>query len=183
MLIFVEERFLPSRDQEEARYRMHRNTGEDSGYVAFLNQAVEAALSFLKPGMKGMDFGCGPVPTLSTLLEKCGMRCGNYDPLFFPRVPEGPHDFIFATECFEHFFSPDRELLKIKALLAPGGILTIMTEPWTCLDGFSTWPYARDATHVCFYHDRTMDWISEKYGFHRMPSCNARVSVMKSRDL
>jgi SAM-dependent methyltransferase len=181
LLIFVEERFLPTRGEEERRYRMHTNKLECPGYVGFLNQAVEQSLPWLKPGMHGLDYGCGPTPTLSVLLAERGFPCADYDPLFFPELPLGPFDFIFATECFEHFFSPDTELRRIKALLTPGGILTVMTQRWTSLEGFAVWPYARDRTHVCFYHAWTMEWICTRYGFSLLPSDHERVSVFQSR--
>jgi SAM-dependent methyltransferase len=180
LLIFVEERFLPTREEEERRYRLHTNGLECPGYAGFLNQAVEQSLQWLKPGMHGLDYGCGPAPVLSALLAERGFPCAYYDPLFFPELPQGPFDFIFATECFEHFFLPDKELRRIKTLLAPGGILTVMTERWTSFEEFASWPYARDRTHVCFYHARTMECICGRYGFSLSPSDHERVSVFQS---
>ncbi len=179
LLICVEERFRPTVKEEEERYRTHRNGVCHPGHVRFLNQALEQSLPHLDPGMSGLDYGCGPVPTLSVLLRDHGIICSDYDPIFFPNLPEGPFDFIYATECFEHFFSPDKELRRVQDLLAPGGILTIMTEQWATPEDFSAWHYARDLTHVSFYHARTIDFICSRYGFSRMESTNARVVVLK----
>jgi len=59
-LIFIEERFLPDPDSERKRYLEHENGPEFPGYVNFLYRAVNPALPFLTPGMRGLDYGCGP---------------------------------------------------------------------------------------------------------------------------
>jgi SAM-dependent methyltransferase len=164
-LIFTHTRFLPSKSEEENRYRQHNNGLHQKGYVTFLNKAIIPTLEFLKPGMKGLDYGCGPEPTLSKLLEQEGFTCDDYDPFFFPDLDqENRYDFIFATECFEHFFFPAKDLQKINRLLKENGILVIMTEQWQSMEDFKNWYYAKDSTHVSFYHQRTLNYIAEKLG-------------------
>lgn len=73
--------------------------------------------------MKGLDYGCGPVPLLSKIIGQMDMECDEYDPIFSPvQQLEQQYDFIFATECFEHFFLPAKELKQLKGLLNEGGI-------------------------------------------------------------
>ena len=129
--------------------------------------------------MSGLDYGCGPTPTLSGLLKTHELHCENYDPYFFPELPEGEFDFIFATEVIEHFFNPGQELLRIQGLLKPGGILTLMTELWDSVEKFSGWSYARDNTHVSFYHEKTMEYICTHYGFKKLSPGSTRVRVLK----
>jgi hypothetical protein len=178
-LIFMQREFLPERTAEKQRYQAHQNGPQDAGYVQFLNQAITPALPCLKSSMRGLDYGCGPAPTLSGLLKSHGLHCENYDPYFYPEFPEGHFDFIFATEVAEHYFHPAQELQRISALLKPGGILTIMTEPWVTLEGFSDWHYAKDVTHVSFYHAKTIAYICTRYGFEIINKNSHRVTVFR----
>lgn len=178
-LIFTETRFQPSKQSEKKRYLTHKNGIQYKGYVDFLNQAIEPALPLVSQNMQGLDFGCGPTPTLSVILEQKGFSCDDYDPIFFPELPDKEYDFIFATECFEHFFFPAKEIQHIKKLLKPTGVLIIMTEPWKSAEAFNSWYYAKDSTHVSFYHNHTFDFIGEKFGFEKLESENERVILFK----
>jgi len=157
----------------------HQNGLNDKGYVNFLNQAITPALPYLKSSMSGLDFGCGPTPTLSLLLGKQGLHCINYDPIFFPVLPNNQFNYIFVTEVAEHFFNPAADFLRICNLLVEGGILTIMTEPWLSLDGFAEWHYAKDITHVSFYNTKTIEYISGQFNFEILNREAGRVTVLK----
>lgn len=178
-LLFVEDAFLPMPGPEKERYAKHNNGPHDAGYVAFLRQALDPTLPLLRPEMRGLDYGCGHYPTLGTLLAAEGYACENYDYYFYPEMPEGPFDYLFATEVAEHFHRPARDWAKMAGLLKPGGLLTAMTAPWTTFEEFATWGYASDETHVCFYRGETFDWISGAYGFERLESGNPRVFLLR----
>jgi SAM-dependent methyltransferase len=178
-LIFVDSRDLISPVHEKARYLEHNNGIQFPGYVAFLNRAVEPALKLLLPNMKGLDYGCGPYPTLSILMERQGFTCDNYDPFFFPHLPQTTYDFIFATECFEHFYFPKEDLARISALLKPGGFLIVMTEPWLSVKDFKNWYYINDVTHVSFYNAATFDFICLKFGYKLCETVNSRVFILE----
>ena len=178
-LIFLDPGYFPEPSEEKAHYLTHKNGIQYRGYVRFLRQALDPTLPFLSDGDRGLDYGCGPVPTLSILAERAGYPCKDYDPLFFPELPVGPHDFIFATECFEHFFDPPKEMVKIRTLLSDNGILTIMTHCWESIPRFKTWKYARDPTHVCFYHMETLQYLSKQYGFEWLATDHKRVVVLR----
>ncbi len=180
-LIFVNPIDLISNAEEKKRYLEHNNGIQFPGYVAFLNWAVKPALTFLLPDMKRLDYGCGPAPTLSILLERQGFSCDNYDPFFFPELPQSTYDFIFATECFEHFYYPKAELKRICALLKPGGFLIVMTEPWPSVEAFRNWYYINDVTHVSFYHTATFEFICREYGFMMHETDNSRVFILEKR--
>lgn len=164
-LVFKDPKSLPSQSEEKERYLEHNNDESSKGYVDFLNKAVKPTLDFLDPGMEGLDFGCGPNPVLSQIVTEAGYGCANYDPLFFPELPDERLDFIFATECFEHFFHPSKEMRLITALLRPGGILTIMTNRWSELEKVSDWWYVRDKTHVVFYHQKSFEYLCKTFGY------------------
>ena len=179
MLVFVGSAFHPLSAEAEERYRKHENSKHDDGYVSFLMQAITPALPFLDTQMVGLDYGCGPTPTLSHLMDDRGFNCENYDPIFFPILSDRLYDFIFSTECFEHFISPKSDITKVLSLLKPGGLLVVMTDTWTALEGFNQWYYTRDFTHVSFYHKNTFDYICLTFNLTLLSTMGTRVFVMR----
>jgi SAM-dependent methyltransferase len=177
-LIFADPEHHLAPAAEKAFYSTHENGIGNPGYVDFLNRVVQPMLLHLDRGMRGLDYGCGPGPTLSLLLKQQGIACEDYDPFFLDRPLRPPYDFIFSTECFEHFRRPKVEIQRIISLLKPGGLLGIMTERWTTLEGFANWYYTRDPTHVCFYHERTIEFLCERYGFAPLWMDANRVAIL-----
>lgn len=178
-LIFLLPENLLTTKQEKDRYRHHKNGIEFPGYVKFLTQAVEPALGYLKPGMECLDFGCGPDPTLSTLVIRKGLDCDDYDPLFFPELPDQKYNAIFATECFEHFYYPEKEIKTITSHLKEDGYLIMMTQLWKGLERFHLWHYTNDDTHVVFYHKDTIRYIAEKFGMEIKQIIDNRVIILR----
>jgi SAM-dependent methyltransferase len=181
-LIFTDKRFFPSAAEERGHYILHENSIQHNGYVSFLNRAIQPALPYLKPGIQGLDYGCGPTPTLCLLLQQAGYKTDHYDPYFFPELDkDSKYDFIFATECFEHFFAPANEVERLGGLLKAGGILVVMTEWWKDIASFKDWYYARDPTHVVFYHSHTFDYICSRFGFKTLYSDGSRVIILQKK--
>lgn len=178
-LISADSRHFLAPGDERAHYQTHENSIENAGYVRFLNRIVEPLLPLLSPGMRGLDYGCGPGPTLSVMLRHRGLQCDDYDPLFVPSVLQPPYDFLVSTECFEHFRTPAEEIERIRGLLRPGGCLGIMTERWTNLEQFASWYYTRDPTHVSFFHTRTFEFICRHFGFSQAFDDSSRVVILK----
>ncbi|MDF9799849.1 SAM-dependent methyltransferase [Catalinimonas alkaloidigena] len=171
---------LPSIEEEKKRYQQHHNSIEDKGYVSFLEKSIEPILPYLKEGMQGLDYGCGPAPVLVQLLhQKYCLHCDHYDLYFFPKKPEKKYDFIFSTETFEHFFQPGKELLNLYSLLRPKGLLCVMTNLYHSLAGFEQWWYRRDITHVCFYHTDTFHFIAHHFGFHILYHDRKQVVILQ----
>lgn len=162
-LIFVDTHFLPSADKELKRYNLHQNTIDDKLYVDFLNQAIHPSLNFIHSSHHGLDYGCGKNAVLSQLLLAHGIGCDNYDVFYYPKLPDKLYDFIFCTETAEHFFSPEKEFFNMTSRLYKNGFLILMTEFWKNLDDFKNWYYTRDFTHVCFYHQHTIDYLAQKF--------------------
>jgi hypothetical protein len=86
MLVFEEKSNRPDWNEEKERYLEHENSIHQEGYVRHLNQAIKPALNYLKHGATGLDYGCGPVPTLNKLLDLMGFACEIYDPIFFRNI-------------------------------------------------------------------------------------------------
>ena len=169
-----------SAEEEKARYESHNNSPECPGYVDFLNRAVKPALGFISKGMRGLDYGCGPEPVLSRMVEREGVGCAYYDPYFFPDIDESAvYDFIFSTECFEHFFSPSVEIDRIYGMLKRGGILTVMSRLWKDAGGFEEWYYPRDPSHMAFYSLKTVGYISDKWGMRQVFSDGESVFILR----
>ena len=181
-LIFVDPAARPDRHLEEDLYQQHRNSPEHPGYVSFLRRIIDPALPLLSHAMRGLDYGCGPGPTLSVLLQREGLTCHDYDPLFFPDLPTGPFDFIFATECFEHFHTPAREMRRLNSLLSINGYLFVMTDLWHEDVELRTWTYLCDPTHVSFYHQHSFEYICREYGFTLLACYDGRVLLLQKKE-
>ena len=163
-LVFKDPKVWPSYDEEKQRYLKHNNSLDDKGYRDFLLVLVEPLTKELKSGMKGLDYGCGPAPLLSTLIKEKGFECESYDPYFFNDkiLLTKKYDFITCNEVVEHFHYPDEEFKKLFELLDKDGVLVIRTQ--LTPNDFNNWWYHSDVTHVVFYSLKTFDWITKRYG-------------------
>jgi hypothetical protein len=168
-LIFVSRDSILNYTEQKIRYDCHENNIENSGYIKFLNQAILPSIPFLAKNGVGLDYGSGPGSeelgsVLARLLEKSGYPMKCYDPIYQPILNESQtFDFIFSTEVWEHFVHPAHSIRDLVSRLKVSGILTVMTTAWHEKLDFSNWYYAKDDTHICFFHQRTMEWISVFY--------------------
>ena len=178
-LIFVPETFWPSPEDERARYDSHQNSPDDAGYVSFLEKLATPLTERLHPGARGLDYGCGPSPVLCQIIESKGFTIHPYDPFYFPGIPTEPFDFITSTETFEHFRHPGEEIIRLRDLLKPGGLLGVMTAFWDEDTFRNNWHYRRDFTHLCFYRRETMDWICGAFGFEIISCDGERVTIFR----
>ena len=150
---------------EKAVYDQHENDPSDAGYRRFLSRLAHPLLKRLTPGMQGLDYGSGPGPTLSVMLEEAGMVMAIYDPYYAPD-PAPLHrryDFVTCTETVEHFCRPARDWARLVSLVRPGGYLGIMTKLVIDRERFRDWHYRRDLTHVSFHHADTFAWLGHHF--------------------
>lgn len=167
-LISVAPECLLESDVERAHYENHNNSIEDEGYVSLLNQVVEPLQSLLSGihDPRGLDYGCGPGPTVAKILQKNQIKCCNFDPFFFPDFDllKKKYEFVVATEVVEHFYFPQQSWEAMVGLTMPGGYIAITTQLQPdSIEGFRSWWYARDPTHVSFYSIRTLDKLTELF--------------------
>jgi hypothetical protein len=159
------EAFLSSEDEKQ-RYSLHNNSVEDESYLNYLEQLVD-----LIPSLEGpvLDFGCGPTKGLEFLLKKRNFKdeVESYDPYFFNKdLEEKKFKTVYASECFEHFNKPFETISEIKNLMSPHSLLAIRTELYSYeLGPINEWWYFKDPTHVCFYTQKTFNWIAESFDF------------------
>ena len=165
-LVFVPQRYHLSSDAEKANYDSHQNSPLDSGYRLFLTRLSVPLLERLTPQSKGLDFGSGPGPTLSVMLEEAGHSVALYD-LYYadePAVLERQYDFITCTEVIEHIAQPRMVLEKLWTLLEPGGYLALMTKQVTDQTSFTRWHYKNDLTHISFFSRQAFDYLGASWG-------------------
>jgi 2-polyprenyl-3-methyl-5-hydroxy-6-metoxy-1,4-benzoquinol methylase len=152
--VFVESRFYLNNEDEKKEYDKHQNNPNDIGYRRFLNRLAEPLNLRLNPASDGLDFGCGPGPTLSTMLEERGHHVSLYDIYYQPNTAtlKQQYDFITATEVIEHLSDPKQVLNQLWSMLRPGGMLGIMTKQVIDKERFAQWHYKNDPTHIVFFN-------------------------------
>ncbi len=112
-----------------------------------------------------MDFGCGPGPTLSLILEQHGYQMEVFDPFYAndKTVLAKQYDFVTATEVVEHFREPGNSLCKMWSLVKPRGYLGIVTKLVINRSAFANWHYKNDNTHICFFSIETFEWLGKQW--------------------
>jgi len=168
-LVFVPEKNLLSPAEEKSRYDFHQNDPTDSRYRNFLNRLFQPLEKKLSPGARGLDFGCGPGPTLSLMFEEAGYDCAIYDIYYAndPTVLDEQYDFLTCSETMEHMYRPGQEFERFIELVKPGGWIAIMTQLYDEAPvPFERWHYKDDDTHVCFFSKKSFQTLEKSYGLH-----------------
>lgn len=170
----MDEKKIVTPEQERKRYLAHINTREDKKYVDMLKGFIEISVKPFRKNIKtALDFGSGPGPVLSMLLEEMGCETDIYDIYFAPKkvYRAKSYDLITCTEVLEHLKHPLETLRDLKKHLEPGGILAAMTlfHPVEGVDMeseavFRDWWYRRDPTHISFFRPGTFKYIANLLG-------------------
>lgn len=165
-LIHVPQKYHLSVREEKSLYDLHINNSCDQGYRTFLQRLITPLVAELKQPASGLDFGSGPGPTLSSMLDELGYPCQNYD-IFYDKndallIPQH-YDFITSTEVVEHLANPAIEFERLFSLLKPYAVLAIMTKRSDSLERFKKWHYIQDPTHIVFYNENTFHWIAKHF--------------------
>jgi SAM-dependent methyltransferase len=166
-LIFLNPEERLSQDDEKARYELHENDVLDSGYQAFVAPLFTQITQKVSKTAVGLDYGSGKDSAISYLLNQAGYKIRKFDPYFFVdcEALQRTYDYVVVCEVAEHFCYPDKQFEKLKKLLNPGGFLFIMTSLKTPQIDFTQWSYRRDVTHVCFYSEKTLVYLTKQFGF------------------
>lgn len=166
-LIFADPEAQLSPEQEKAVYDQHQNNPDDMGYRQFLGRLATPLVERLPAGpLDGLDFGSGPGPTLSIMLDEMGYNMAIYDPYFAPdpSVLTRQYDFVTCTEAIEHFNQPAKEWGLLLSMIKPGGWLGLMTKLATDAEAFTRWHYKNDPTHVSFFSRDTFRFLAQRDG-------------------
>jgi len=164
-LISVPDTQLLSETDEQAEYELHRNNPIDAAYRRFLNRLFEPLNARLPAASYGLDFGCGPGPTLSLMFEEAGHSVALFDKFFAAdnSYLNNHYNFITASEVVEHLHQPMIELEQLWSLLKPGGWLGIITKLALNRNAFAQWHYKNDPTHIRFFSRASFEWLAEQW--------------------
>lgn len=163
-----------SADEEKALYDLHQNNPGDRGYQEFLTQITKPLHALLlaqgKSHALGLDFGAGPGPAMPGILSALGHQCAIYDLFYAPALATLNHtyDFICATEVFEHLGEPAKVLDQLITCLAPQGLLAVMMQRPDEQTDFARWGYLNDPTHISFYTNTALSFISSHWSLHEV---------------
>ncbi|NOH81559.1 class I SAM-dependent methyltransferase [Vibrio sp. RE86] len=163
-LVFVNPDQRLDAKAEKAHYDLHENDPNDQGYRRFLSRVADPILERLEPNSHGIDFGCGPGPTLSLMLEEQGHSMALYDIYYHPdsSVLDNAYDFMTATEVIEHLYEPNKVWQQWLNLVKPGGWIGLMTKMVIDVEAFASWHYKNDQTHVVFFSRKTFEYLAER---------------------
>ncbi len=163
-LVFVPATQRLNSESEKAIYDQHENSPSDDGYRHFLSRFATPLTARLTPGSAGLDFGCGPGPALSMMLQESGFKMSLYDIYYYPdkQVLEKRYSFLTATEVIEHLYNPNQVWQQWLNLIEPNGWIGVMTKLVKNVAAFSKWHYKNDQTHVCFYSSDTFGYLAER---------------------
>ncbi|MCH9814535.1 MAG: class I SAM-dependent methyltransferase [Epsilonproteobacteria bacterium] len=161
-LVFVPSSYYLCKKDEKAKYDNHQNSPSNEGYRTFLNRLLVPLQKRLDTNAKGLDFGSGPGPTLSVIMQESGYSMDIYDYFYHPdqSVFENYYDFITTTEVIEHLHHPYNEISKLWECLKSDGYLGIMTAFRPDNQSFHSWYYKRDLTHISFFTQKTFQWLA-----------------------
>lgn len=186
-LVFLDPLQTLSHDEEKKRYQLHENDINDLHYQNFVSDitnfiSVYTSQKFLTSKALGLDFGAGPGPVMTKVLENQPIDIKLFDPYFHqnPEVLQLEYDFIICCEVIEHFYHPAKEFITLRKLLKSQSPLILKTEILYDNMNFDHWYYRKDPTHVCFYRTETFDWIFKKFNYKRIQYLNKRCLVLWS---
>ena len=160
--IFVPKMYHLSDAEEKSRYDTHNNDPNDHRYRHFLSQLLVPLLERIQQKSNGLDFGSGPGPTLSLMLEECGHSVDLYDKFYANDISvfEKKYDFITATEVVEHLSEPMFEISRLIEMLNNQGHLAVMTQILTPQIDFSSWYYKNDPSHIGFFTKKSLSFLA-----------------------
>jgi hypothetical protein len=162
--IVKDEKYYLTADEEKAIYETHNNDVNDIRYQNFTLPITNYVIDKFLPEHKGLDFGSGTGPVISSMLMKKGYDIDQYDPFFAPsqNILNNMYDYIVSCEVFEHFYNPKMEIDSLTSLLKANGMLLIMTMLYNDQVDFNTWNYRNDSTHVFIYRKETIEYIANE---------------------
>jgi len=189
-LISVPAEYHLSVSDELSRYALHDNSLSNQGYVDFLTEVADVAVSVAagmphgglsmsdprEPPIKLLDFGCGKEAALCRLLGRRGIDCYPYDPLYDGlQLPADvcEYEIIVACEVVEHLRDIAGELRLIGGLSRDGGAIILRTRLYddadvninTDVSGGDTsiiqnWWYMQDPTHINFFNRKSLSKLA-----------------------
>lgn len=166
-LIYVDRKELLSVEDEKSRYDLHENHIRTKGYEKFLRRLINPLKKYIDTKDEGLDFGEGPYPMLREIFAEDGYQnIKGYDPIYNnnARSLQGSYKFITCCEVIEHASSPKNvweEILNL--LVCEDAYIALSTGIYDHDFDFLKWQYTHDDTHINFFTQKTIEWISHIY--------------------
>jgi len=154
-----------SLDTQKERYDLHINSEEDEGYQEYFQRFIDFALSDIPKPKSVLDFGCGASSLLAQMMQKEGIACDFYDPIYHPNehYKNETYDVITSVEVFEHLHDPKATLEMLIQSLNPKGYIALQSafHPHN-RDKFLKWYYPHDPTHIVFYSLTSFEALAKR---------------------
>ncbi|MEY3091131.1 MAG: hypothetical protein RL113_1447 [Pseudomonadota bacterium] len=153
--------------QQKARYDLHDNDEDHSGYQAYFQRFLDFVLPLVGVPTSALDFGCGKSTLLALMLENAGIPCAYYDPIYHQDTIQKnqKYDLIVSTEVFEHLHDPKAVFEDLLYRLEEGGYLAIQTQFHPDeIEPFKRWYYHQDPTHIVFFTPTTFQVLCQMHG-------------------
>ncbi len=181
--VSLDDKCMVNKVEEKRKYDEHNNSLENEGYVQMFEDFIELSIVPYKKNIQTvLDFGSGPEPVFSKLLERRGFEVDIYD-LYYAskKVYESKkYDLITSTEVFEHLQKP----LEVLALLVQhtneNGYIVLMTKfPPSDDKKFLAWWYRRDPTHISFFTPKSFEIMAGEVGLKVLKTINKNIVVFQ----
>jgi len=178
-LVFVPRDFWVSAGEERARYAHHDNSPSNEGYVKFLGQVADVVAGLGTGQARVLDFGSGENAVLAQLLRQRGFDCAAYDPIYDlgQAALRDRYDIVVLCEVIEHLRDLRGEMQLLKDCLGPGGRVVVRTQCYPSVAGAPAWWYARDATHLNFFAQRTLEFAASLCGLRCLRTGQPDIAV------
>ena len=182
--IFKSPKHYQTIKEQKARYDLHQNNEEDTGYIAYFNRFIDFMNPHITKVENALDFGCGCSTLLANILKEKGIECDVYDPLYYPTLKSNKkYDLIVSTEVFEHLHNPKEVFASLVEKLKPNGYLALQTQFHNNeIETFKKWYYHHDTTHIVFFRSETFRVLGEMYGC-RLIADNGKNMVILQKNM
>ena len=181
--VSLDDRYVVTKVEEKKKYDQHNNSLANEGYVQMFEDFIElTVVPYLSTLQTALDFGSGPEPVLSVLLERRGLEVDIYDLYYAPqKVYEAKkYDLITSTEVFEHLAKPLEVLKLLVEHLNDNGYIALMTKfPPKDDQEFLNWWYRRDPTHISFFTPQSFEIMAKKVGLEVVKTINDNIVIFK----
>ena len=181
--VSLEDTFMVDRLKEKAQYDQHNNSLENEGYVQMFEDFIDLSIEPYRENIQTvLEFGSGPEPVLSKLLERRGLEVDIYDLFYAPqKVYKGKqYDLISSTEVFEHLQKPLEVLETLVNHLNENAYIVLMTKfPPKDDKEFLAWWYRRDPTHISFFTPKSFEVMAEKVGLKVLKTFNGNIVIFQ----
>ncbi len=174
---------LPDEAAAAQRYSNHRNDAADQGYTQFLSGIIEKAFFYYSGKPESViDWGSGPSPVASRMLEGLGLSVFSWDPNFSSsEIPRKEfYDLGVCIETAEHFIHPRKDFADFFRTLKPGAYAVIHTHLAPADDdAFLRWWYIEDITHVSFYSRYSLEILGAMVSARVIAVENEKLAVFR----